>query len=110
MRSLKSAEEYSDFLKNNSASLIYFSTDECSVCKVLKPKLELFITKNFPNIETCYINTLIMTETAAQNNVFTVPTIILFFNGKEYLRKSRSINFDEFESDLNRLYKLFYDE
>ena len=110
MKSLNSVEEYSDFLKNNSASLIYFSTDECSVCKVLKPQLELLVTKNFPKIETCYVNTLIMTETAAQNSVFTVPTIVLFFNGREYLRKSRSINFEEFENELNRLYKLFFYE
>ena len=110
MKSISSAEEYTNFVKNNRASILYFSTDECNVCKVLKPKLEHFLTEKFPKIEARYINTLHMNKIAAENNVFTVPTIILFFEGKDYLRKSRNINFDEFEEDLKRLYSLFFDD
>jgi len=45
-------------------------------------------------------------ELAAQKNVFTVPTILFYFDGKEYIRKARFVNFDELESEIERYYRL----
>ena len=35
---------------------------------------------------------------------------IIYFDGKEFLRKSRNINFYEFEKDLSRLYSMFFED
>lgn len=82
------------------------STPDCNVCKVLKPKLMEFLADTFPKIKFIYVNIAIAKELTAQKNIFTVPTILFYFGGKEYLRKSRFVNLDELEDELLRYYRL----
>ncbi len=95
-------------MKSNSAALIYYSTPECNVCKVLKPKTLEFINKNFPLIKPAYVDCEKSKELAAQNSVFTVPVIIVYFEGKEFVRKTRNFNFSELYEELNRTYSLLF--
>lgn len=97
-------EDFNNFIQSNKAAAAYFSTPDCNVCKVLKPKLIEFLSENFPLIKFGYVNTELSKETAAQNSVFTVPTILFFIEGKEYIRKARFVNFDELEEELSRVY------
>jgi len=94
-----------DALKNEKdALLVYFSTTECSVCKVLKPKVAGLIEKYFPEMLTAYVEINRSPELAAQNRVFVAPTIIVFFAGKEYIRKNRSFSLDELKLEIERIY------
>ncbi len=102
---INTLKEFESFISENRAALFYFSTPDCNVCKVLKPKVEELLTKQFPLIKFVYVNTLNAKELAAQKNIFTVPTILFFFEGKEYLRKSRFVNLDELENELSRYYR-----
>jgi thiol-disulfide isomerase/thioredoxin len=102
---INTLKEFESFISENRAVLFYFSTLDCNVCKVLKPKVEELLTKQFPLIKFVYVNTLNAKELAAQKNIFTVPTILFFFEGKEYLRKSRFVNLDELEDELSRYYR-----
>ena len=99
-------DELNDFIKSNPAALVYFSTPECNVCKVLKPKTLEFINENFPLIETAYVDCEKAKELAAQNRVFTVPVIVIFFEWKEFIRKARNFNFSDLHEELNRTYSL----
>ncbi|MBS3944301.1 MAG: thioredoxin family protein [Melioribacter sp.] len=98
--------EFDEVIKSNIAAAFYMSTPDCNVCKVLKPKLVEFLTDKFPKIKFIYVNIAEAKELAAQKNVFTVPTILFYFDRKEYIRKARFVNFDELESDLERIYTL----
>ena len=109
MKDLTSLEEYEKFISENPATLIYFSTPQCNVCKVLKPKLVEFINADFPNIKMGYINSEQLPEAAAQNRIFTVPTIIVLLDGKEFIRKSRNVNLAEFNDELERPYSLYFE-
>ena len=102
-------DEFNDFIKSNSAALIYFSTPGCNVCKVLKPKTLEFINKNFPLIKPAYVDCEKAKELAAQNGVFTVPVIVIYLEGKEFIRKSRNVNIAELKDELKRPYSLFFD-
>ena len=102
-------DEFNDFIKSNSAALIYYSTPDCNVCKVLKPKTLDFINENFPLIKPAYVDCEKATELAAQNSIFTVPAIIIYFEGKEFIRKSRNVNFAQLKVELRRPYSLFFD-
>ncbi len=108
MITLNSFKNYTEFIKNNKASLVYFSTPHCNVCKILKPKIINFIKSEFPNIKLGYVNTIEVKDAAAQNNIFTVPTILFFLEGKEFLRKSRNISIAEFRKELERPYSIFF--
>jgi len=47
-------------------------------------------------------------ELAAQNRVFTAPTVIVFFAGRETIRKSRAFGVDELKSEIERPYSLLF--
>ena len=108
MIDLKSEKEFEDLVNNNDAVLVYFSTPQCNVCKVLKPKVKEFISEEFEKIKMAYVNCELLKETAAQNRIFVVPTILVFLDGKEFFRKSRNISISEFRKELERPYSLFF--
>lgn len=107
---IKSYEEFLKLKEKEPALLAYFSTETCNVCKVLKPKVVELIEGGFPKIKTVYVQTDKIPEAAAQNQVFAVPTILVFFEGREYIRKSRNIGIDELRHDIERPYSLFFSE
>lgn len=108
--SISSIENFIDTIENNQACLIYFSHDNCNVCKVLKPKIQKLLEADFPNMNMFYSDTVENPEIAAQNSIFTVPTILVFFDGKEFLRKSRNIGTVELQRDIERPYSLLFEQ
>ncbi|RMD49668.1 MAG: thioredoxin [Ignavibacteria bacterium] len=106
---IRRLEELESFIKENEATVCYFSTQDCNVCKVLKPKLIDFLEEKFPKIKFSYIDLNEAKEISGQLGILAVPTIIFHFEGKEFLRKSRNINFHELEDQLTRIYNLIFD-
>lgn len=100
--------DYDRFVKENPAVLAYFSTVECGVCKVLKPKVEEMISREFPEIKLVYVEINQSPEIAAQNRFFTVPVVLVYFEGREFFRKSRNFGVDELQNDLIRPYSLLF--
>jgi hypothetical protein len=49
-------------------------------------------------------------EVAAQNRVFAVPTLLVYFDGREYIRKSRNIGIGELEREIERPYSMIFGE
>jgi thioredoxin-like negative regulator of GroEL len=107
---IQSFEEFLKLKEKEAALLAYFSTDACNVCKVLKPKVGELIQNEFPKIRLVYIKSDVLPDVAAQHQVFTAPTILIFFNGREYLRKSRNIGISELRGEINRPYSLLFSE
>jgi thioredoxin-like negative regulator of GroEL len=89
-------------------AIIYFSHQQCNVCKVLKPKIRDMIENNFPRMMLYYVNTREHPDMAGQYSVFTVPTILVFFEGREYIRESRHISIPAFQDRLEKLYRIYY--
>lgn len=96
-------------IHTNSAVLLYVSTENCNVCKVLKPKVVEMINENFPKILYLFVDAETSREAAAQLNVFSVPTIIVYFEGREYIRKSRNVSFAELQDEIERLYNMMFE-
>ncbi len=109
MESAASTELFEAILRQEAAVLAYFSHEQCNVCKVLKPKVEELLAEKFPKIKAIYCNTKSSPEIAAAQSVFVVPTIIVWFEGKETYRFSRNIGLQELEGALSRPYSLFFD-
>lgn len=105
---IQSLDEFKGILELKDAVIAYFSHEQCNVCKVLKPKVAEMIYKNYPKIELIYANTLKNPEIAGQFGVFTVPTIIAFFGGREQFRKSRSIGLNELSEQIDRPYSMIF--
>jgi len=101
--------EFNDYLKEKPAVLVYLSTEACKVCKVLKPKIIEMTEKSFPKMEFLYIDCELQKEIAAQNTVFAVPTILVFFDGRESIRKSRSVGVDQLKTEIKRIYDIMFE-
>lgn len=106
-------ETFDEFLKmkeEEPALLAYFSTQACNVCKVLKPKVAELIQNEFPKIKLAYVKSDVLPEVAAQNQVFAAPTILVFIDGREYIRKSRNIGIGELQQEIERPYTMMFEE
>jgi thiol-disulfide isomerase/thioredoxin len=101
-------DEYKKLVVNEPALLVYFSTEECTVCEVLKPKVGEMLKENFPKIKLIDINLNQSPEIAAQNRIFAVPTLQVLFDGHEYIRKSRNFGLDELRNEIDRPYQMMF--
>lgn len=110
IRQITDVNEFSGFLEQEAAVLAYFSTVECNVCKVLKPKVFEILDKDFPKVKMVYVEINQSPELAARYTVFAVPTLVVFFEGREYIRKSRNFGLEEFRNELRRPYELMFSE
>ncbi len=109
METIISKQEFDELLAENDAVLGYFSTEICSVCKVLKPKVIEMVTENFPKMKMVFVESDKLPELAAQNRVFAAPTVIVFFAGRETIRKSRAFGINELKSEIQRPYSMLFE-
>lgn len=109
MIEITSIQEFDKVLKENIAVMAYFSHDTCNVCKVLKPKLSDALTEQYPKVVQVYVNIERSPEIAGQQSIFTVPVVVLFFEGQESLRKSRSFGIGELMDYLKRPYSIMFE-
>ena len=82
--------------------ITYFSHDECNVCKVLKPQVREQVSE-YEEAHFVYVNTKESPEASGQFMVFAVPTVIIFFEGREAKRYSRHLSLQELREFLERL-------
>lgn len=108
MRLVSSTEQINELKKDHDMLLMYFGSDACGVCRDMMPKLEKMLIK-YPNIKAVKINTENSLELSANHNVFTVPVIILFIQGKETLREARIMSVLNLEQKISRYYELFHE-
>ena len=109
MKTVTSVDEINKLIDHNSFVLIYFSGENCAVCKSLKPKIAELFNVNFPMVKCIEIPTDKAIDVTAHFGVFSLPTILLFVEQKESLRKGRNISLAMFKEETKRLYKLFYE-
>ena len=76
---------FAETIKANEIVLIDFYASWCGPCKMLSPILEQ-VAKERPNILIGKVNIDFEQIVSKEYNVWTIPTIIIFKNGKEYLR------------------------
>jgi len=108
---IESPTSFDNFLeisKSNKAVCFYLSTPECNVCKVLKPKIIDVLENDFPGIFFCYVDLSIAKEISGQLSVFSVPTILVYFEGKETIRVSRNVHLEELCEQIERYYKMIF--
>ncbi|MCK5638510.1 MAG: thioredoxin family protein [Flavobacteriaceae bacterium] len=108
-KTITTEEEFKEVLDNNLGVLLYFSTISCNVGEALEPKVISLLEKEFPKIPFYNIDMNASPEISAKNNVFVEPTILVFFDSKETIRKSRIISIPELSNSISRIYKLAFE-
>lgn len=90
--------------------LVYFSGENCSVCKVLKPKIEEKVLKQFPKFKLFEVKTDLNKEITSHFTVFSIPTTLIFFDSKEFKRVGRNMSVALFIEELKRPYNLMCED
>ena len=103
---LSDLNELNQVLKDELAVVLYFSSPSCNVCHVLRPKLMQALEKEYPQIARYHADIALTPEIAAEYQVFSAPTIIVFLEGREFIRKGRAMSVEGLLQEIDRPYKL----
>ncbi|GAE05592.1 thioredoxin [Paenibacillus sp. JCM 10914] len=104
LHSLHSLDAIEAFINDHALAFLYVSRESCSVCHAVLPKLRELLEK-FPDIRLGHIDAEDVAEVASRFLVFTVPIMMLFVNGKEYVREDRFVQLRQLEDRLTRVYQ-----
>ncbi|HHX62689.1 MAG TPA: thioredoxin family protein [Epulopiscium sp.] len=102
----KNLNEILDTIKSNRLVVLIGSTKACGVCEAIKPRMEELLGK-YSDIKEIYVYVDEVKEAAGEFMIFTVPTIIMFAEGKEVHKESRIIDFKRLEFELSRWSEFF---
>lgn len=99
-------EEIEEIIHNELGVLLYFSTPTCNVCHALKPKIIDAFSEHFPKIGQYFIDASVSPEIPASLQIFSVPTIVIYLDGKEFARESRNVSVGELVHKIARPYEM----
>jgi len=105
-KQIKSIEEVDNILSTEKATIIYFTSPQCNVCKTLRPKIMELVSEEFPEMGRYYVNIAETQDIPAKFSVFAAPTIIVFLEGKEFVRKSRAMSPSMLIDEVRRPYDI----
>lgn len=107
MKLLNSVDSVKQLIHENDMVLIYFGGKSCNVCSAVKPKI-IEILKNFPKIKSAQVDVEESISTAAEFNVFTIPVVLMFIEGKEIIREARHLSIEDINNKIERYYGLLF--
>jgi len=105
---INSIADFEHIKKAEKAFVLYLTDGTCNVGESVTPKLEKLIAEQFPKLKLYYSFTSVTPEIAAQLSVFTIPTVLLFIEGKLYIQKSRAFSLEELRKEIDRYYKMVF--
>ena len=102
-------EQLGNFISARPAVMIYFYNDNCAPCIALSPKVSQLIESDFPKMALAFVNAAVNELAAARFGIFSAPTLLVFFEGKESIRESKYISINELQEKISRYYELLFD-
>lgn len=95
-----------DLIVSKLGVMLYFSGESCNVCHALRPKVKELFDADFPLIEQIFLDAHENLEIAVKYQVFSVPTLIVFLDGKEFIKEGRNMSLTQLKEKLDRVYKI----
>ena len=98
----------SDYTASDKGVILYFYSNNCSVCLSLRPKIREMAESEFPALTYHEIDAETNPLITAEALVFTAPIIILFIEGKEYVRESKYLSVTLLKEKIKRYYDMAF--
>ncbi|SFV52732.1 thioredoxin-like [hydrothermal vent metagenome] len=99
-------EELQNIIRTEVGVLLYFSGENCRVCHALRPKFKELFDNKFKEIKQIYLDAHENPEISAHYQVFSVPTMLVFLDGREFVREGRAVSLYMLENKLQRPYEM----
>ena len=87
------SNNFKDFISNGKV-LVDFNADWCGPCRMLAPVLER-VSEKKEEVKFASLNIDENESIASKYNIYSIPCLIMFDNGKEIKRKVGFMNEDE---------------
>lgn len=84
----------------NTIEVIFFTGNDCGVCKVLLEKVKKMLNEHFPEIIMQEFNIEESPLKRGEHLVFTVPTVLITYRQKELFRLIQNFSLLTFEQKL----------
>jgi len=108
MNEIGSLSELQQNITDQPAVLAYFYNDNCAPCLSLRPKIIELINNEFPKINLLFINS-INRDIPAHYGVYDNPTLLVFFDRKEYVRNSKYVSVAQLYTTIERYYNMMFE-
>ena len=99
-------EELQNTIRTEVGVLLYFSGENCNVCHALRPKFKELFDESFPEVKQLYLDAHENAQIAAHFQLFSVPTMLVFLDGREFVREGRTVSMHQLRQQLQRPYDL----
>jgi len=103
---MQTIENINNTIKENLCVMVYFSAPTCNVCHALKPKLLEALDENFDDFKVESVDISVEEDIAPHFGVLAIPTVLIYLDGKEFLRKSRHMSVGEVIKEIERPYNI----
>ncbi|GAB6043342.1 hypothetical protein JCM17961_40200 [Endothiovibrio diazotrophicus] len=97
------------FTREHPIAVTWFSGPDCNVCHALRPKVEALLAEEFPRVPLAAVDCDRARDLAAQLGVFTIPTAVIWIDGREAQRFARNFSPGELRAALARPYALCFE-
>lgn len=92
----------------NKALMLYIRSNSCAVCKALEPKVEQSFSQNFPLIKRLYVDLEDYSKELLELKIMSSPTILVFFEHKEFFRFGANVSINDLEQKTKRVYEMLF--
>lgn len=107
-KEITSLEELQSIISEEPAVLAYFYNDNCAPCISLRPKIIEMVDNNFPKMQLYFVNSD-KRKISSNYAVYDNPTILIFFDRKEYIRASKYVSTAQLSDQIMRYYSMIFD-
>jgi len=107
---ITSIAQFESIKEKETAFALYITDNTCNVGENVGPKLEKMLNENFPKLAIYQTYTSETPDLSGQLSVFAIPTVLIYFEGKQYIQKSRTFSLDELQGEIDRYYQMVFEE
>ncbi len=100
---LNSANYEGEVLKSDIPVLVDFWASWCGPCKMVAPIISQLAEEYEGKVKVCKVNVDNEGALAAQNAIVSIPTVILFVNGKAVKKLVGAHSIDDYEDAIDEL-------